>query len=137
MESQVPVKVSVKIFPFGIPNPLRKLHAFRVLGGHIYQNVGRNAVFLIGKPFDGACVGKRRYPDRLSPIVYLRIVAGNLKLGNHIHHASHLSVSQKGSGILVQERDCFIVNLLDIIGEFSFFNRQKPLVLRRIKKGRG
>ena len=133
----MPVQVPVEILRFGIFDALLQHDAFRILRGHVDQDVGRNAVPLIGQPLDGTGVNQRRDAHRHVVVVDLGIIVRHLKLGNHVHQASHLPVAQKGRGILIQKRDGTVIRLFDILGKFPGFHAHQLLIPFRIDHRRG
>ena len=95
------VNVSVQMIACGIFHPLFQFNQFCILSRHVDPDICRNSLFLVGKPFDQICIPKWGYPHRLILIINLTVQIIHFKLGHHIHHASHLSVSQKCGGIPV------------------------------------
>ncbi len=130
------VKISVKIFSLGVFDPFRELHALCILSRHVDQDIGRNPVFLVGQPLNRACIGQGSHPDRLSLVIDLGIIPGNLKLGNHIHHTSHLPVAQQRGGVPVQQGDGLVIDLLNVVCKLPLLNGEKPLVFRGIEERR-
>src|SRR5699024_7309271 len=61
----------------------------------------------------------------------------HVKLGYHVHHASHLPVSQNCSRIPVKDRNLVKRKLLDIFCEFSFFHLHQLLELFCVHNRRG
>ena len=131
-EPDMPVQIPVKVFRLGIFDALLQHDALRILSGHVDADVSGNSVSLVGQPFDGTGIDQRRDTYRNIVIIDLSVIVRHLELGNHIHQASHLPVSQKSRRILIQKRNGTIVRLLNILSKIPGLHGHKLLVLLRI-----
>src|SRR5699024_10336866 len=95
---------------------------------HIDLNIGRDPIPMIRKPLDQARIFQRRNSYRAVLIIDLGIQLIHFKLGHHIHHASHLSVSEERSRISVKKKDLIKRELLNILGELTCLNCHELLV---------
>ena len=136
-ETQMPVDIPVKMIAGRVFHPLFQLYKFRVLGRHIDLDIGRDALAVVGQPFDQAGIPERRYTHRAVLVIDLGIQFIHLELGNHIHHAPHLPVPEKGGRIPVQERDLVKGQFLDIFRKLSGLHGQKLLIFLRVHDRRG
>ena len=131
-ETEMSVDIPIKIFAGGIFHSFIEHNEFCRLCCHIDPDIGRNSFRLIRKPLDYIRIAKRRYPDRLVLIVDLAVELIHFKLGHHVHHASHLSVSKKGCRLPVQKRNLVKGKFLDICLKIPFLHSQELLILFRV-----
>ena len=128
-EPQMPVNVPVEIFACGVFHSFVQHDKLCRLSRHIDPDICRNTFGLIRKPFNHIGIAKRGYPHRLILVIDLTVELIHLKLGYHIHHASHLPVSKQGRRIPVEKRDLIKRKLLDVRLKIAILYIKKLLVL--------
>ena len=119
LEPQVAVEVPGEVFRRGILHALVQPDHLRLLGHHVDDDIGRQAVGAVGEPLDEVSVGKARDPHGAALIVDLGIVGQDLKLRHHIRQLTQLPAAQSGGGVAVQHGDLVIADLLHLRDEVT------------------
>ena len=99
------VNIAIEMITGRILHPFIQFHQFGILCRHIDLDICRNPLALVREPFDQAGITQGRYSHGLILVVDLAVPVIYLKLRDHIHHTSHLSVSQDRCGISVKQRN--------------------------------
>ena len=94
--------VAVQGFRIGIFDALVQADHGGLLGDHVYNHIGGQALAPVGKPFDEVGVGDGGHPNRPALVVDLGGVVGVLELADHIAEGAHLTVPQEVGGVPVQ-----------------------------------
>ena len=136
-ETYISHKIPSEIFRRRYFYAFVKFDQLGVLGGHIYDYIGRYALAPVGYPFYYASVSEGRYSVGPSVIIYLRRAGAYLKLGHHIRHGSHLSLCQYGRRGAVQYRNTAEISFFDVVLKSSVFNGHKRTVVLRPEYGKG
>ena len=119
LEPQVAVEVPGEVFRRGILHALVQPDHLRLLGHHVDDDIGRQAVGAVGEPLDEVSVGKARDPHGAALIVDLGVVGQDLKLRHHIRQLTQLPAAQSGGGVAVQHGDLVIADLLHLRDEVT------------------
>ena len=83
----------------GVLHALSQASNCGLLGDHVDQYIGGQALAPVGKPLDEISVGDRSHPDRPPLVVDLGGVIGVFKLTDHIAECTHLTVAQILGGL--------------------------------------
>ena len=127
-ETQVAHDVAVEGLGEGVLHALLEPHHAGLLGDHVYQHVGGQALAAVGEPLDEVGVVDGGHPDGPALVVDLGGVVGVLELAHHIAEGAHLAVSQVLSGGPVQGGDLVEGDLGDILGEVAILHsKQVPV----------
>ena len=125
VEAQIAAQVPAEVLGGGIADALVQAHHVHVLGDHVDDEIGGQAVGAVVQPLDPVAVAQGRHPHRAALVVDLGIVPGHLELGHHVRQLAQLAVAQLLSGVPVQHGDLVIADLLDVGGEVAGLHRQQ------------
>ena len=123
-EPQVAVEVAGEVLRRGVADAVLQPHHVHVLGHHVDDQIGRQALGPIIEPLDPVAVFQRRHPDGLALVVDLGIVRRHLKLAHHVGQLAQLAVAQLGGAVTVQHGNLAVGNLLHLGGEVALLHRQ-------------
>ena len=130
VEAQVAHDVAVEGLRVGILDALRQADHLRLLGHHIHDDVGGQALLAVGQPLEEVGVIHRGHPHRPALVVDLAGVEGVLKLGHHIAQSAHLPVAQIVGRHLAQGGDLLKGDLGHILHQVARLHvQQLPVVL--------
>ena len=125
LEPEIPVQIAVEMLGGGIADALLQTHHLHVLGHHVDDQIGGQALPAVVQPLDDIAVLQRRDTDRAALVVDLGIVVGHFELGDHVRQFAQLAVAQLGGGIPVQHGDLVKGDLLHLRGEIAVLHRQQ------------
>ena len=131
VEPQVAVQVPAEVLRRGVLHPLVQADHLRLLGHHVDDDIGRQAVGAVGEPFDQVAVPQGSHPHRPSLIIELGIGRQDLELGYHVAELAQFPAAQAGGGVGVQHGDLVIADLLHLGGEVTALNGQQLAVRPR------
>ena len=128
VEPQVTVQVPAKVLGGGVFHALLQPDHISLLGHHVDDDIGRQALGAVGEPFDEVAVGQGGDPDGPALVVDLVVGGQDLELGHHVAELAQLPAAQPGGGAGVQHGDLVIGDLLDLRGEIAALNGQQLAV---------
>ena len=119
------VNVSVQIFCLRISNRLVQFYQAGILSCHIDHNICRDSLWLVCQPFNRACIHQWSDTNRFFLIINLGVQITDFKLGYHINHAAHFSVSKNCCTVFIQQWNLTEIHRLDIFWKIAFFDCKK------------
>ena len=125
MEAQVPLEIAAEVLGRGVLHPLVQPHHLHILGHHIHDQIGGQALGAVGEPLDEVGVGQGRHPHRAALVVDLGEVLPNLELGDHVRQFAKLAGGQALGGILIHHGDLVVGDLLHLGGEIAVLHSQE------------
>ena len=126
VEAQMPVEVSSEMLHIGVLDSLLQPHQLYVLGHHVDEQVGGQAVGAVGEPLHQIGVHKGSDAHRTAPVVDLSVVVHHLELADHVAEFPQLPVPQPFGGILVQHGDLIVGDLIHLGGKIPVLHREQP-----------
>ena len=118
-ETQVAHDVAVEGLGEGVLHALLEPHHAGLLGDHVHQHIGGQAVASVGEPLDEVGVVNGCHPDGPALVVDLGGVVGVLELAHHVAEGAHLAVPQVLGGGPVQGGDLVEGDLGDVLGKVA------------------
>ena len=140
LEAQVAHDIPVQRLGEGVlhPLPLREADHLGLLGDHVHQHIGGQALAPVGEPLDQVGVGDGGHPHGTALVVDLGgLGVGVLKLADHVAEGAHLPVPQEVGGVLVQGGDLVEGDLADVLGELPVLHGEQVPVGPRPEDGQG
>ena len=125
------VQVPAEVLRRGVLHALSQADHLGLLGHHVDNEIGGQAVGAVGEPLDQVSVGQRCHPDRAALVVDLGVIGQNFKLGHHIAELAQLPAAQAGGGVCVQHGNLVIRDFLHLSGEVTALDRQQLAVSPR------
>ena len=125
LEPQQTVEVAAEMLGGGVFHALVQAYHLGVLGHHVNDQIGGQAVGTVGKPLDQIAVPQRGDPHRAVLVVDLGVGGQNLKLAHHVAQLAQLAAAQLGGRGSVQHGDLIIGDLLNILGKVACLNIQQ------------
>ena len=135
LEAQVAHDVAVEGLREGVFHPVLQAHHSGLLGDHVHDDIGGQALGAVGEPLDEVGIGDGGDPDGAALVVDLGGVVGVFKLADHVAEGAHLAVAQEVGGVLVQGGDLTKGNLGDVLGEIAILHGEQIPVGRGAEKG--
>ena len=137
LEAQVAHDIPVERLREGVFHPLLEPHHAGLLGDHVHQHIGGQALAPVGEPLDEVGVVDGGHTHRPTLVVDLGGVVGVLKLADHVTEGTHLTVAQVLGAVPVQGGDLVEGDLGDVLGKVSVLHRQQIPVGARPEDGQG
>ena len=116
IKTQMTHQIAAKMFWIRVFDAFsfRQTDYIYILSYHINDQIGRNAVTAVSKPFNQIAVLQHGYSYRPTIVVNLIILVGHFKLADHIRELAQFPVAKFGSGVFIQhgnlvKRDFFHV----------------------------
>ena len=131
MEPQVAHEVPAEVLGGGVLHALVQADHLRLLGHHVDDQVGRQAVRPVGEPLDEVPIGQRGHPHRAALVVDLGVGGQDLELGDHVAQLAQHPAAQPLGGVLVQHGDLVVGDLLHLRGEVAGLDGQQLAVAPR------
>ena len=125
VEAQVAVEVAAEVLGGGVLDALLEPYQLHILGHHVDDDIGGQAVRTVGEPLDEVGVAQRGDAHRAALVVDLGVVLVDLKLADHVAELTQLPVSQTLGGVLVQHGDLIKGDLVHIGGKVAALRRQQ------------
>lgn len=127
--------VAVEGLREGVFHPVLQAHHSGLLGDHVHDDIGGQALGAVGEPLDEVGIGDGGDPDGAALVVDLGGVVGVFKLADHVAEGAHLAVAQEVGGVLVQGGDLTKGNLGDVLGEIAILHGEQIPVGRGAERG--
>ena len=121
----------------GVLHALGQTDHLGLLGHHVHQHIGGQALGPVGEPLDQIGVGDGGHPDGPALIVDLSGVVGVLELADHVAEGAHLPVAQVFGGLPVQGGDLVEGDLGDVGGEVAVLHGQQVPISGGPQDGQG
>ena len=130
VETQIAVEIASEMLRRGVANTVLQPVDFHILGHHVDDQIGGQAVGTVIEPLDDVAVAQGRHTDGAALVVDLGIVVGHFKLRYHVCQLAQLAVAQLLGAGAVQHGDLVKADLLHFGGKVALFHRQQVTVIR-------
>ena len=125
VEAEVAVEVAAEVLHVGVLDPLLQPHQLHVLGDHVDEQIGGQAVGAVGEPLDEVHIRQRGDAHRAAPVVDLGVVVDHVKLADHVAELAQLPVPQPLGGLPVQHGDLIVGDLVHLSGKVAHLDGQQ------------
>ena len=133
----MPHDVAVQGLGGGILHALRQADHLGLLGDHVHDDIGGQALAAVVEPFDEIAVVQRGDADGAALIIDLGVIIGHLELADHVGQLAQLAVAQALSGLLIQHGDLVEGDLLHLGGKVAVFHREQVPIGGSSEDGHG
>ena len=131
VEPQMSGQIAAEVLGGGVLHALVQADHLRLLGHHVDDQVGGQAVGPVGEPLDEIPVGQGGHPHRAALVVDLGVGGQDLELGDHVAELAQGPAAQTGGGVLVQHGDLVVGDLLHLCGEITGLDGEQLAVASR------
>ena len=125
MEPQVAVEVAPEVLGGGVFHAFVQAHHLRLLGHHVDDEVGGQALGAVGEPLDDVAVGKAGHPHRAALVVDLGVGGQDFKLAHHVRQFAQLAAAQPLGAVRVQHGDLVVADLVHLAGKVAGLDREQ------------
>ena len=137
LELHVAVDVARQRLALAVEDGLVELDHLGLLGGHVNDDVGRDALGAVDEPLEEVGIHERAHAHGLALVVDLAVDVGNLELAHVLGDGAHGAVAQKHCRVLVDDGDLGVVDLGDILGKVAVLHVEHAGVARGVARDDG